>query len=165
MQEEEGIATIVISEREGHEMKYTVEHISEGEDEVILRCRSKTAEVEELLQFLETRSRKLIGSRAGVQTVLEPSRILYLESVEGKTFAYTEQEVLQVEYSLTQLEQLLCTINFFRCSKSMILNIDKVKELRSLASNRIDATMSSGEHIIISRTYAAAFRKRLRGER
>lgn len=146
-------------------MKYTVEHISEGENEVILRCRSKTAEVEELLQFLEARSRKLIGSRAGVQMVLEPSRILYLESVEGKTFAYTEQEVLQVEYSLVQLERLLCAVNFFRCSKSMILNIDKVKELRSLASNRIDATMSSGEHIIISRTYAAAFRKRLRGER
>ncbi len=151
------------SARMGIHMKYTIEHIPEGENEVILRCRSKTAEVEALLQFLDTQNRRLIGSRGGVRTVLEPSQILYLESVEGKTFAYTDQEVLQLDYTLAQLEQLLCGINFFRCSKSMILNIDKVRELRSLASNRIDATMCSGEHIMISRTYASAFRKRLRG--
>ena len=46
----------------------------------------------------------------------------------------------------------------------MILNIDKVASLKSMPSNRIDATMRNGEHIMISRTYAVEFRKRLRGE-
>lgn len=145
-------------------MKYTIEHIPVGENEVILRCHSRTAEVDRLIQFLEAGNRRLIVGKAGVQTVLEPSGIFYLESVDGKTFAYTENEVLQLDYSLAQLEQLLCTINFFRCSKSMILNIDKVKELRSRASNRIEATMCNGERIMISRTYASTFRKRLKGQ-
>ncbi|MBQ6796470.1 MAG: LytTR family transcriptional regulator DNA-binding domain-containing protein [Clostridia bacterium] len=67
------------------------------------------------------------------------------------------------EYPLAQLEQILSTVNFFRCSKSVIININKVKKLKSLASNRIGATMCSGEHIMISRTYASDFRKRLKG--
>ena len=67
-----------------------------------------------------------------------------------------------MEHTLTQLEQLLNIVNFIRCSKSMILNIDKVAALKSLASNRIDATMRNGEHILISRTYASDFRRRLK---
>ena len=46
----------------------------------------------------------------------------------------------------------------------MIVNVGKVERLRSLPSNRIDATLASGEHIIISRTYAADFRRLLKGE-
>ena len=55
--------------------------------------------------------------------------------------------------------------SFFRCSKSMIINIGKVRALRSLSSNRIDATMEGGEHIMISRRYAVDFRRLLKGER
>ena len=146
-------------------MKYTIEYISQGEIEVILRCHSPSAEMDQLIRFLESQNRKLIGSKDGIRRILEPSQILYVESVEGKTFAYTESDVLALEHSLAQLEQLLGTINFFRCSKSMIINIDKVRELRSLASNRIEATMCNGERIIISRTYASDFRKRLKGVR
>lgn len=146
-------------------MKYTIEHISQGENEVILRCHSPSAETEQLIRFLESQNRRLLGNKDGIRTVLEPSQILYVESVEGKTFAYTESEVLRMEYSLVQLEQLLGGINFFRCSKSMILNIDRVRELKSLASNRIEATMCNGERILISRTYASDFRKRLKGMR
>ena len=45
----------------------------------------------------------------------------------------------------------------------MIINIDKVERLKSLSSNRIDATMEGGEHILISRTYASEFRRILKG--
>ena len=144
-------------------MKYTIRQISEGEDEVILKYRSMTPEVEQLINFLNGVQTKLVGWKEKTLTVLELDKILYIESVDGKTFAYTKEEVLRLDYLLSQLEQLLSDINFIRCSKSMIVNIDKVESLRSLPSNRIDATMCNGEHIIISRTYASDFRKRLRG--
>lgn len=144
-------------------MKYTIEQIPEGENEVIVRYCHMTPEVEQLLNNLQFVHRKLIGFRDGLQVVINRSQILYIESVDGRTFAYTEDDVLQVDYTLAQLEQILNSVNFFRCSKSMILNIDKVAALRSLASNRIDATMCNGEHILISRTYASEFRKRLKG--
>lgn len=144
-------------------MKYTIEQISQGEDELILRYQRLTQEVEQILNFINCPQRKLVGTKGDRQVVIETAQILYVESVDRKTFVYTEEEVCQIEFSLVQLEQILNTVNFFRCSKSMIMNIDKVKTLKSLASNRIDATMCNGEHILISRTYASDFRKRLKG--
>lgn len=144
-------------------MKYTIEQISNGEDELILRYQSLTKEVERILSFMNTSQRKLIGLRGNTQVVIDISQILYIESVDRKNFVYTVNDVFQIEYSLTQMERILNTVNYFRCSKSVIINIDKIIELKSLASNRIDATLCNGEHIIISRTYASEFRKRLKG--
>lgn len=146
-------------------MKHTIEIIREGEDEVVIRCREVTPEVERILALLREPAARLIGMRDGQQHVIDPARILYIESVDGRTFVYTAEAVLQVEHTLAQLEALLDSVQFFRCSKSMILNIDRVAALRSLACNRIDATMQGGEHIIISRTYASEFRRRLKGGR
>ena len=146
-------------------MKHTIEMIREGEDEVVIRCREITPAVQRILDALQNPAARLIGTVDGQQHVIDPTRILYIESVDGRTFVYTADAVLQVEHTLAQLETLLDGVRFFRCSKSMILNIDRVKALKSLACNRIDATMQGGEHIIISRTYASEFRRRLKGGR
>ncbi len=144
-------------------MKYIIQKITDGEDELILRYQNVTEEVEQALRFMSRPQQKLLGTKDGKKTVIDFRSILYAESVDGKCFVYTESDVFGVEYTLIQLEQILSDVNFFRCSKSMIINIDKVRQLKSLASNRIDATMCSGEHIMISRTYASDFRKRLKG--
>ncbi len=145
-------------------MKYTIEQIEQGEDELILRYQKPNQEVEFIMNFMNFPEKKLIGFRDGSQVVIDIKQILYIESVDRKTFVYLEDDIVRVEYTLTQLERMLNSVRFFRCSKSMIINIDKVKVLDSLASNRIDATMCNGEHIIISRTYASDFRRRLKGD-
>ena len=145
-------------------MKYTVNQITQGEDELILNYKEANEEVERILAFMEQGNRRVLGWKENEQVIIAPGELLYVESVEGKTFAYTEREVYRMNYTLQQLEVILQKEYFFRCSKSMIMNINKVAGLRSLSSNRIDATMENGEHIMISRTYASDFRKRLRGE-
>lgn len=145
-------------------MKYTIEQIKQGDDELILRYQCLNQEVEHIMNFMSFADKKLVGTKDGSQIVVDVKQILYIESVDRKTFVYLEDDVVRVEYTLTQLERMLNSLRFFRCSKSMFMNIDKVKVLDSLASNRIDATMCNGEHIIISRTYASEFRRRLKGE-
>ena len=145
-------------------MKYTIEQIKQGDDELILKYQNLNQEVEHIINFMSFSEKKLIGTKDGLQVVIDVKQILYIESVDRKTFVYLEEDVVRVEYTLTQLERILNSVRFFRCSKSMMINIDKVKVLDSLASNRIDATMCNGEHIIISRTYASEFRRRLKGE-
>ena len=143
-------------------MKYTINHISTGEDEVIVNYLNMSPEIERIVNFIKGEQIKFIGWKDKEQKVIDIKTILYIETVDSKTFAYTEEDVLRLEYTLTQLENVLNDINFFRCSKSMIINIDKVDSLRSLPSNRIDARMVNGEHIIISRTYASDFRRILK---
>lgn len=146
-------------------MKFTMEKITEGEDEVILRYCQMTSEVERIWNLLHGTQGKLTGWKGKTRVVLEVDKILYIESVDGKTFAYTSEDVFAMDDTLNKLGRFLDAVNFYRCSKSMIINIDKVQSLKSLPSNRIDAVMCNGEHVMISRTYASNFRKRLKGGR
>lgn len=144
-------------------MKYTIEQIPQGENELVLKYCNIDDEVEQILKYFNRSRPKLVGKKDGAKVIIQPSEILYIESVDGNSFVYLQNDVLEVDFSLAQLEEILNSVNFFRCSKSVIINIDMVHKLKSLASNRIDATMRSGEHIMISRTYASDFRKRLKG--
>ena len=145
-------------------MRFSVRQISEGEDELILKYRQMNSEVEEVLAFMERHEKKLVGKIDGETIIFQPEEILYIEKVDEKTFAYTLEHVIQMDVSLSMAEMILDDERFFRCSKSIIINVNRVERLKSLPSNRIDATLQSGEHIIISRTYASDFRKLLRGE-
>lgn len=145
-------------------MKYTIEQITHGEDELILKYKSLSPEVEEILALIDKKPRKLSGKSEQGEVLFAPSEILYIEKVDEKTFAYTKELVIQLNKSLQALELLLHEEKYFRCSKSMIVNIDQIERLKSLPSNRIEAIMSNGEHIIISRTYASEFRKLLKGD-
>lgn len=145
-------------------MKFTANQIMQGEDEVILNYKEMNDEISKVMAFFRNDNRRIIGWKDKTQILIVPDEILYIESVDGRTYAYTEDEVYKINYNLLQMEELLRDISFFRCSKSMIMNIDKVLHLKSLSSNRIDATMQNGEHIMISRTYASEFRRILKGE-
>ncbi len=144
-------------------MKLTLQQITCGEDEVIVKYLEKTSEIERIVNLLRAGDRRLTGWQDKVQTVLALQDILYFESVDNRTFAYTGSSVYRVDYTLAELEILFADNGFFRCSKSMILQINQIKSLQSLSGNRIDAQLENGEHVIISRAYAVGFRRKLKG--
>lgn len=144
-------------------MKYIINKQENVEESLVLSYSLSNPEVEAAISFMNSRQKKLIGKDGEEKVVIEPADILYIEKVDDRTFAYTLSRVLEVDASLQKIEAYLVGINFFRCSKSMIVNIDKVEKLKSLPSNRIDCVMQNGEHILISRTYASEFRKILKG--
>lgn len=146
-------------------MKLTINQIKGAEPQVNITYDELTPEVEKLIDFLKGNRLRLTGKVGDETVVINAADILYIESVDDKTFAYTSDKVVQLKYSLAALTEMLNDIRFFRCSKSMILNIDKIERLKSLPSNRIDATMKGGEHILITRTYATELRRRLQGGR
>ncbi len=146
-------------------MRYTVNQIRSGDDELILNYKQINAEVEAVLAFMEKHQKKLVGKSERETIIFSPQEILYIEKVDEKTFACTMDKVIQLDVSLATAELILDDESYFRCSKSMIVNVNKVEKLKSMPSNRIDATLVSGEHIIISRTYASDFRRLLKGER
>lgn len=146
-------------------MKIRVEQIPEGEEEIILRYREKTEEIEALIQYLNRASHLLICRKDGQDIVVKPRDVLYLESVDGVTYCYTERDIMETGLSLMAAEAQYGQDGFFRCSKSMVINVYHIDRLTSEAGNRIDACMGNGEHVMISRRYAKALRRILRGER
>ena len=145
-------------------MRYQINKINCHEPELILNYQELNPEVKAAIAFMEKSQKRLVGKKEGEVIVFSPDEVLYFEKVDDKTFAYTDNNVIQVDMSLYSIEVMLDDARYFRCSKSMIVNVSKVSKLKSLPSNRIDVTLTNGEHIIISRTYASNFRKLLKGE-
>ncbi len=145
-------------------MKLTMQQIADGEEEVIIKYLNVTPEIERIVHLIKAEDKRLLGWQEKVQSIINPKEVLYFESVDNRTYAYTQREVYRVDYTLAELELIFAQIGFFRCNKSMILQMNYINSLRSLSGNRIDVEMENGEHVIISRSYAVAFRKKLKGE-
>lgn len=146
-------------------MKIDIKKISEGEESVVIRFKEMTPTINKIINILHNEKTKLWGRIDDETICIDIDEILYLESVDDKVFAYTKENVLRIDGSLNSFMLEIEDETFFRCSKSMIINVNRVISLKSLSSNRIDATMEGGEHIIISRRYAVEFRKLLKGDR
>ena len=76
-------------------MKYTIEQIAKGEDELILRYQRLNGEVEAVLLFMNAPPKKLIGTKDNTQAVIDFADVLYVETVDRKTFIYTADDVFR----------------------------------------------------------------------
>lgn len=146
-------------------MKIDIVRISEGEESISVRYREMTPPVSKIISILNGEKSKLWGRTDEGSICFDAEDILYLESVDDKVFAYTDKAVIKLDGTLNSFMEDAGGETFFRCSRSMIININKVVSLKGMSSNRIDACLEGGEHIIISRRYAVEFRKVLKGER
>lgn len=137
------------------------EKIQSGEDEVIIKYKEMNNQIKDIIMYVNEQVSPIIGSMNKEQHILTQNEIYYFESVDNMVFAYTKSESYETKHTLYELEDILNKRRFFRCSKSIIINITRIKALKSLAGNRIDATLDNQEHVIISRRYAKEFRRRL----
>ena len=155
----------VIKEQDGKPMKIDIQQIPEGEEFVTIRYKDLTSSMKKIIGILEGTEDKLWGKSDEGSVSISVPDLLYLESVDDKVFAYTGNKVLRIDGSLNSFMSDFDDGSLFRCSKSMVINVNRVKTLKSLSSNRIDAEVEGGEHIIISRRYASEFRRLLKGGR
>ena len=146
-------------------MKIDIKKIDDGEESIVIRYKELTSPIDKIISILDNSQNKIWGRVDDQSIAVDLADILYLESVDDKVFAYTKDKVLKIDGSLQSFMLIANDDTFFRCSKSMVINVNRVISLKSLSSNRIDATLEGGEHIIISRRYASEFRRLLKGER
>lgn len=145
-------------------MKITLEQITEGKEEVVIKYSQMTGQIEDIVRYIERQGGNLVGMKDGQQFVIRPHSVVYLESVDGITYLYTENEVYKTGLTLMGAEAAYVEEGYFRCSKSMVINLYRIEKLKSMSGNRIDATMDNGEHVVISRRYAKELRNILKGE-
>jgi len=136
----------------------------ERKEQVLIRCHAVTEEVREIAAFVKSRQGSLTGVKDSRQYEIAVSDIYYFESVDGKTFLYTKDQVYETSYRIYELESMLRPKNFLRISKSMLLNLMKIRSIQSALNGRFAAVLLSGEEVIISRSYVKGLKAALRGE-
>lgn len=145
-------------------MDVAIEKIGAGDaEQVLIRCRAVTEEVREIEAFVKSRQGHLSGVRDEKQYEVAISEVYYIESVEGKTFLYTREQVYETTYRIYELESLLKSKAFLRISKSMLLNLMKIRAIRPALNGRFSAVLQTGEEVIISRSYVKDLKSALKG--
>ena len=147
-------------------MKIILEQIDENEEEqIVVRSREMRPELLQSLNLIASakpNGRDYFFALSGEEIFrVNPSNILYIESVDGKTFMYCSERVYESKQRLGEFEELLKEKNFFRSSRTMLVNVDKVRSFSPAAAGQLRVTMLNGEKVLISRRYANAVKAAL----
>ena len=154
--------TFLVSERENSDLKVSV--IREPKTESVyveIHCADITEEVSRLERYIGRYGSFIPATKDGEMVSVPTEDILYIESVDKKTFIYTDNKVLLTEKRLYEFENILDAKDFFRCSKSTIIHLNKVVKLKPEITRNILATLENGENIMVSRRYAVALKELL----
>ena len=143
-------------------MRVTVERIGpEHEEEIIVRCHEPDADWVEAVREAVSGQRMVSGWQEGTLRRLKLSEIFYFEVVDDRSYVYTQAEVFEAKEKLYEFERLCAGSALFRCSKSMILNADKIDYVRPSLSGRFEAVLSNGEKVVVSRKYVVDLKQML----
>lgn len=129
--------------------------------EVIIRYARLSPRLEWLMKTLRLYDTYLLGRRGDTTTRLTLDEIYYFEVVDGRTFAYTQADTFEVEGRLYELDQRLWGTSFAQISKSVLLNLDVLRQVRVAPGSRLEALLDNGERLVISRHYVQSIKQKL----
>ncbi len=137
-------------------MKIKTELCPDGEDEIIIKCRSKTEQIrkiESVLEELVASDREMVLFLAGAEYYVPINEILFFESGNGHVYAHTKDKMFTSEYKLFELEDILPK-SFLRISKSTVANVMLIASLRrELVGNGEITFKGSDKKTYFSRVY------------
>lgn len=128
-----------------------------------IHCHEITEEIREIVTFVKGRQGQLTGLQEGRQFEVPVLDVCYIEAVDNKVFLYTQKQVYETRQKLYELEELLKEKYFLRVSKSLLLNLMKVRSIKPALNGRFMAVLPNGEELIISRKYVPELRAALKG--
>lgn len=135
----------------------------EQPEQLEIRCHEITEQVREIVTFVKSRQGQLNGVINGKQYEIPVMDIYYIEAVDSKVFLYSSKKVYETKQRIYELESALRGKYFLRVSKSLLLNLMKIKSIKPAVNGRFTAILQSGEEIMISRKYVPELKKALKG--
>ncbi len=123
---------------------------------ITIECKEadeKILDIIHLIKSTDAKGKRIVGIKDSDTYCIEPEDVFYFESVDRKTFCYTEKSVYETELKLYELEGF-AKADFMRISKSCVVNLNRIKSIRPDFGGKILATMQNGEKVYVSRQYA-----------
>lgn len=143
-------------------MKITINIDDNTKDtEIAISCNRLTPDIERIIATLRILNRQMTAEKDGETYLLDVSKIIYIESIDRKTFIYTQGAVYESKLKLYEVEERLTECGFFRASKSCIVQLTFIRSIKTDINRRIRLTLENGEQLIVSRQYADELKKRL----
>ncbi|MEA4912636.1 MAG: LytTR family DNA-binding domain-containing protein [Oscillospiraceae bacterium] len=144
-------------------MKVRFETSDVPELEIVIRgADTDSGQARRLMKLLGSGAQPIVARAQEESVLLAPQEVLYAETVDDRLCACTGDAVLLLSGTLEQLEKAYAAVGYFRCAKSMLVNLMYVERLRSQPNGRILITLRNGEQLLVSRRYAAKLREKIK---
>lgn len=143
-------------------MKIIINESEENEEiEITINCKRIDENLLKVISSIRAFDEKITGNKDGKIFIIDIEKIYYFESVDKKTFIYMDKEVYETNLRLYELEEKFSNSDFFRASKSTIINLAKIKEIIPVFGGRVEVILENDERQIISRQYVPILKKKL----
>ena len=142
-------------------MRVRFEQVDAKEKEqALIRAVEKSADILSAIDLLENGSGGISVTKDRNTYFCKLTQIYYAESVDKHTYIYTKGDCYECRDRLYELEEKLGTY-CVRISKSMIVNLRKVRNVSAEPGGRMVAFLLNDERVIISRSYVKDIKRRL----
>lgn len=131
---------------------------------VTIEYKEKNDTINKLIDFIDRIDdieNSITASADGKLYNLDIDDILYIESVDRKTFCYTEDKIYELGCKLYDIEEKYGVYDYIRASKACIINLKRVSSIKPDFGGKILALMDNGERIMISRQYSVILKEKL----
>lgn len=153
-------------EGRGIPLKLTINQNSAiGETEIIINCAEIGPRIRSLADYIRQYSVTLPGEIDGALYDVPLETVIYIDSVDKRTFFYDRHRIFRSRSTLTELAKKVENANFCRISKNCIVNLALVRCVCPLGNHRLELTMANGERLTAGRTYQRQLRQRLEASR
>jgi len=88
--------------------------------------------------------------------------IYYIESIDKKTIVFCADGAFTVKNRLYQIYEKLSGNGFIQISKYCIININKLEKITQMANSHLEAVLSSGKILYVTRKYLTGIKQALR---
>ena len=133
---------------------------SREKEQALIRAAEKTADILNAVDLLENGSGGITVTRDRSTYFCKLTQIYYIESVDKHTYVYTREDCYESRDRLYELEMKLGTY-YVRISKSMIVNLRKIRNVSAEPGGRMVAVLLNDERVVISRSYVKEIKRRL----
>jgi len=138
------------------------QNVSKKDIEISITYPIKNKIVERIVSLIKSVDMKIECYSDDIVKLVNISDIYYVESVDGKTIVCCEEDNYLVKSRLYQIYEKIKGYGFIQISKYCILNINKLDKFRPLDNNRLEAVLSNGVYLCITRKYIFGIKQILR---
>jgi len=137
---------------------------TQNDIEVIIKYPQKNKAVERIVSLIESTGIQIPCYSDDGTEFVSASGIYYIESVDKKTIVCGEKKNYQVKDPLYKNYKRLANTGFVQINKYCILNVNKLEKIRPLGSSHLEAVLTNGKCLYVTRKYLADIKRLLQEE-
>jgi len=134
-------------------MEVILKQVEKGqEDRVTIEVKKVTSKILRAIEIMKQPDDLTLYQENKVFLV-STSDVFYIETVDMKTYVYTDDQVYLSKLRLYEIEKMLDNGDFVRISKQQIVNLQVIENISPAGAGRFQAQLANEEIVLISRQF------------